>query len=142
MGDASLLMGSLSAETARSKVEEPAPLEVGRLLYGPVRGCGISRVLIGLELGAEPWPSGLDSAVEAGLRGTGVLLREIQMPSTWMPLWMARIPKGTSSSSVGPVADSTICGSCEFREPWILLYFLILQCEYQTLSQPAPIVQT
>lgn len=107
-----LWLAILSAETARSKLEDGGPREDGRLegpLEGPaVAGPGISKALIGREL--EPEASGLSWADWVGLLGTGVFVPEIQMPSTSMPLWIARIPNGMSSPDflLGAAAASTI----------------------------------
>jgi hypothetical protein len=126
-----------SAETARSK--ELGPRELLRL---------------------DPWATGWGSSswellklrgscslmMEARLLPTGVLVREIQTPSTSMPLWIARMPNGISSL-VSSCTWVTGCASSisgvEARLPLsTLLYLRTLFLSYQSLSRPKKTVTT
>ena len=97
LGDGGLLSGSCSAETARSN-EELGALELARL-EEPWTGWGNSNSMPS-QLGLVSFWRFLGSLqIDEALLGTGVLFREIQTPSTSIPLSIALIPKGISSFS-------------------------------------------
>jgi hypothetical protein len=119
-----VLVGNRSAETARSKV-------LG------------ARELLRLEPCATGWGSSsaellklrgsFSLMIDARLLPTGVLLREIHTPSTSMPLWMARMPKGISSLVLRNVRH------------WLRLEHLRCLCElalvdFAVLPQPVLVV--
>jgi hypothetical protein len=68
--------------------------------------------------------------IDARLLPTGVLLREIHTPSTSMPLWIARMPKGisslVSSSTWATGCASIISGDCACLSLLTLVYLRIL----------------
>jgi hypothetical protein len=132
-----VLVGNRSAETARSKV-------LG------------ARELLRLEPCATGWGSSsaellklrgsFSLMIDARLLPTGVLLREIHTPSTSMPLWMARMPKGisslVSSAMCATGCASSISGVCASLPLSTLLYFRSLCLSYESLINPNPIAAT
>jgi hypothetical protein len=108
----------------------------------------------------EPWATGWGSSswellklrgncslmIELRLLPTGVLVREIQTPSTSIPLWIARMPNGISSlvSSCTWVTGcaSSISGVAARLPLSTLLYLRTLFLSYQSLSRPRKMVRT
>lgn len=84
--------------------------------------------------------------MELRLLPAGVLVLEIQTPSTSMPLWMARMPKGVSSlvSTLTAVTGcaSSISGVCACFPLLTLVYFFNLLVSYHSFRRPMNIVRT
>lgn len=124
------LVGIRSAPTAISKELGALELEL------------LERTACGSSSWELLWLRGsLKSVTDERLLPTGVLLREIQTPSTSMPLSMARIPNGTSSL-VSSRCASNISGVCTCLPFSTLEYLAMRYRSYCNLTRPIKTVKT